>query len=65
MRQSNGYLLRPVLILPCYRKRRIPPFSQRPSSSPGLGPAGDLLGPENKLGDVSRKGIRFLTKTTQ
>ena len=62
MRQSNGYLLRPVLILPCYRKKA---FSQRPSSSPGLEPAGNLLGPENKLGDVSCKGIRFLTKTTQ
>ena len=65
MRHSNGYLLRPVLILPYYRKRGTPPFSQRPSSSLDLGPAGDLVGPDNKLGYVSCKGIRFLTKTTQ
>ena len=30
-----------------------------------LGRAGNLVGPDNKLGYVSWKGIRFLTKTTQ
>ena len=30
-----------------------------------LGRAGNLVGPDNKLGYVSCKDIRFLTKTTQ